>query len=600
MKEISEKPIKDNPVKDKLIKNNLKVNFFGKRKAKLKLLAITAALIVIMSLLLLNNLIQIKKNQLQNSLAQEFITVENILSEKFNSSFLIIEKMGKEIAQRPRDKKYIKKILEKYKSDTSLNHIFFWTVFSWSDPNFQIIVDEEYGIMKNPLDLSNRDYIAKSIPKPGKFFLGKPVYGSTSKKWMIPGGVSITDSGHKILGTVTMGFEIDKLARMLHQALKNQNVTVELIYDDKIPVFDVSKSFIKIFSPQEAQSHKALLNNYNKQQISDGLILKRKLENYEYHLLLTYDQKAVSVILWQIIYSRLLEIVAAILLSVALIVIICKNENEKRKKINALMRREVLTNKSKSEFMLRVGHELKNFVAAIIGLSDIVKDKLSAAKSPDNKSFDDQNYKEEMGHLEHINDISQELISFVTDLIDLNQPEDGSFEVIKSSLKTDFEDMVDRSLRILKSKIKIKNLTVNSSFDKNLHQIANLDQRRIKQILVGIIGNAINHSAQGAKIDIFVKNLDQKRIEITVKDYAMGISGPQLKMALASYNFKEYQNLNGADSIELKLPVIRFLIEKQNGLLQIISNKNISNKGPEKYAEKYAGKDHGTEVKIIF
>jgi signal transduction histidine kinase len=259
------------------------------------------------------------------------------------------------------------------------------------------------------------------------------------------------------------------------------------------------------------------------------------------------------------------------------LIIIYRSEEEKRQKIAFLMQREAL-NKVKNEFILQVGHELRNFVSAIIGLSEIIKEDLKNKKSLDNEIV-----KEEIDHLDHINDISQELMSFVTDLVDLNKMEDGKFEVNRLAIKTDFEDMVDRSIRILKSKISSKNIIINTNFADNLIPIPNLDQRRIKQILVSIIGNAIKYSSKDSKVDIFVKNLDQKCIEIIIKDFGIGMDESEIKTALATYNFAEYVANNETDYIELKLPLVRFLVEKQNGTMEIKSAKN-----------------YGTEVKIVF
>lgn len=536
-----------------------------------KILAPTAILVVVILFLLIENLIQIKKSQLQNSLVQEATSIENSLLERFNSTFFVIEKMGEEISIKPNDKANIKRIIEKYKSDTSLDQIFSWTIFSWADQNSQLIVDEEYGIMQNPINLASRDYIPESILKPNQLVLGIPVFGSTSKKWMIPGGVSIEDKNHQFLGTITIGFEIDNLTKVIQSSLKNENITAELIHNNLI-ITKVSKSFIEVFSQEK------LYKPIGKEEFLDKQVtLTRQLSNYPYKLVLTYDKKAVSALLWEIIYSRLLEILTALLLVSAMIIIIYKSEKLKRAKIASLVQREVQINHAKRDFMLRVGHELRNFVSAIIGLSDIIKDDLK-----NNETLSSANLKNELGHLDHINDISAELMSFITDLVDLNQSEDGKFEVHRSNAEINFEDMIERSIRILRSKIKNKNIKITPKFDDNLNKVTNLDVRRIKQILVSIIGNAITHSANNSRIDISVKNLTKGSIEILIKDCGIGMSASEISKVLEKYDFNNYDSTK-SDSIELKLPIVKFLVEKQNGTLLIESNKN-----------------YGTSVTIIF
>ena len=545
---------------------------FSNNTGSIKLLTSTLLVVIVIISFLINELIQMKKGQLHNTLSQEASVVENTLLEKFNSTSIIINMMGEEISQNPHDKLHIKKVLDKYKSDKSLNQIFSWTIFSWADENSQLIIDEEYGIMQNPINLASRDYIPESILKPNQFVLGMPVFGSTSKKWMIPGGVSIEDKNNQFLGTITIGFEIDNLAKVIQSSLKNENITAELVHNNS-KIIKVSKSFAEVFSSEE------FYKPYTKEEFLDKQItLTRQLPKYPYGLILTYDKKAVAALLWEIIYSRLLEIFTALLLVSTLIIIIYKSEKLKRAKIASLVKREVQINHAKRDFMLRVGHELRNFVSAIIGLSDIIKDDLKNNKTLSSAN----NLKNELGHLDHINDISAELMSFITDLVDLNQSEDGKFEVHRSNTEINFEDMVERSIRILRSKIKNKNIKIIPKFDDNLNKVTNLDVRRIKQILVSIIGNAITHSANNSIIDISVKNLTKGSIKILIKDCGIGMSASEISKALEKYDFNNYDSTK-SDSIELKLPIVKFLVEKQNGTLLIESTKN-----------------YGTSVTIIF
>ncbi len=538
----------------------------GKRISRSNIILIAAVILLIITSVLIINLVQIKKSQLQGSLMQEYARVDSVLTERFNSTSIVIKKMGEEIAKDPTNKNHIKTVLEKYRSDISLNQIFSWTIFSWADSQSQITVDGHYGIMKKPYDLSERDYIPLAISNPGKMFLGKPVYGSTSEKWMIPGGVAITDHDNRFLGTITIGFEISNLAEIIKKEITNDSINIELVYKDSTPVFDVTSAAVNIFS-----SEKPIPSNPN-QDLSDEIIVKKQIGNFPYELNIAYKNEALSQIMWEVVYSRFLEIMVIISLSAILIALIYRSEKDKRKEINLLIQREVMINKSKSEFMIRVGHELRNFFAAIIGLSDLVKDGIK-----------DKNMPDEVDHLDHIDDISRELMSFVTDLIDLNQVEDGNFEISRSLSETDFEDLVFRSVRILKSKIKGKEILLNTEFEDNLPLISGLDQRRVKQIIVSIIGNAVKFSANGSKIDVMVKKSNQNGIEMVVKDCGSGMTESQIRDALSNYDSDSYNTTNSTDSIELKMPIVRFLVEKQHGSISINSTKN-----------------YGTEVRISF
>jgi len=522
---------------------------------------------------------QMQKDQLRNVLLAESAVINNIFLNKYNSTYFIIDKMGQEISSKliadesddQKSKQYLNKILNKYKTDSSLNKIFAWTIFSWANQNHQITVDGEYGIMATPFDLSNRDYVHQSKLTPNQMLFGKVVSGSTSKKWMIPGGVGFVDKNKNFIGTLTIGLEIQNLAETIQENIRDNNITAYLTDMNQSVIFSVNKTSINLTPPNEIVSYKSNI-------IDQKLVLDQKLENFPYHIILQYKDQAINNMFWNIIYSRLPEMILIIILSTALVAIIYQNEKSKRRKISFLIEKYTKIRKSKTEFMLRINHDLMNLISAIKGLCGIIKTDLT-----NDGTMDDGKIQENIGYLDHIDDISQELRTSITDLIEMNQPEDGKFEILRSDIKIDFEDIIDRSIRILQDKIRQKNIIIDTNFDDNLYQLPNLDPRRLKQIIVGIIGNSINHSANNSKIEINARNFNHKKVQIIIKDCGSGMSEVDIKNALANFDITKYQQDEYHESIETQLPIIRFLIEKMCGSIQIKSTQN-----------------YGTEVKIIF
>ena len=508
---------------------------------------LASILIVLVTLILLYiNLIKIKERQTQSFLEQEASKVESILLKKFDDTALVIDRMGEEILKKPHNKYHIKRILEKYRQDSSLKEIFSWTIFSWSNAKSHIIVDGKYGVMKKPYDLSNRDYIPVAVANPGKIILGKPVYGSTSKKWMIPGGVSMVDQKGKLKGTITIGFEIEDLTKIIQKELVDDSIQVKLSYAPEKYVFMVEKSKIKIFGNDDHEAEESQFVT----------TLKKPLKDYQYEIIVTHDERATTRVLWDLMHFRFLEIMVMFFLMMVLIIIFVKGEIEKKNKIKLLSK----ISNSKNQLSVEVSRELENFTLAIMGLSKLAKGNIDKKE-------------EVISHLEHIDEIGQELMSFSTDLVDLNLPEDGDFKISPLSQEIDFEDLIYRTLRILKSKSKDKKITINTEFEESLPAISNLDPRRMKQIMVSLIGNAIKFSDDSFIINIFVKRSGNNNISITIQDYGVGMDETQIKKSLRDYHKHDYEMYSENCSIELKLPIVRFLVEQQGGSIDITSLK---------------------------
>lgn len=253
------------------------------------------------------HLVKLEEDKIKNSLESEAIRIENGLIDNIESTFAIIKNVNEKIAKNPNDKNYINQILSEFRDDTSLNSNFSWTIFSWANSHHKITVDAKYGIMKEPYDLSNRDYIHLTVDKPNEFHLGNPVLGSTSKKWMIPGGVGVLDSNGKYLGAVTIGFEINSLARSLRKNLQNNNVGFELVNSKGITVlygYDTSFGFAQgIFV--EGSLIKKMLQKLQDSDVENSIFdislfknrhgfLVKKLKNYPYYLVLRYNDKVIA------------------------------------------------------------------------------------------------------------------------------------------------------------------------------------------------------------------------------------------------------------------------------------------------------------------
>lgn len=264
------------------------------------LLAITATLLLFFYEV--NN----EKIRINNILKQEEKNIEASFLDKLDHTEFVIKEMIGHILQNPHDKKYIYGVMETYKTKPDFIESFSWTIFSWTDPKNQIIVDAVYGIIDKPLDLSMRDYIHLTQNDTGKFYLGEPVFGSTSKKWMIPGGIGAELPNGKYLGSMTIGFEIEVLAKLLHNVVKNKNVSFKLIDLTNLPILYISNNYYDNCKKEVCnldEDTTKILNNLKFSQnesISDlkvigensKAILAKKLQKYPYILLLEYDKNA--------------------------------------------------------------------------------------------------------------------------------------------------------------------------------------------------------------------------------------------------------------------------------------------------------------------
>lgn len=553
------------------------------------------------------------KDKIVADMEIELARLERSFAERTDHTFYIISNIIAQISQHPNDKQYINTILKQYSNSRILSDAFSWTVFSWSDADYQIIVDSKYGIMKEPFDLSSRDYISLTQSEPNKFHLGTPVIGSTSKKWMIPAGVGTTDKNGNYIGALTMGFEIPILAHQLYRVLQNPEVNFMLISQNGNPVLEGDfKSFGAITLDDEESSYNLniekiinKINTGNQKKIYDisffskrHAFLAKKIDNYPYILILNYDSTSIAKELLYVTYTRFYEIISIIFSLMILLVLI---HREREQSLNTLKLRKFAeqANATKTEFLIKTTHEFKNFIFGIQGCAEIIKNdlrRLIESLRKEDQEKDKTHISEievdlEMSH--HIIQASTDIDSFLNHLLEINDTKDSDFNIKRSVHPINVAQIIDLIVTSLKKRARVSEVIVVKKISKDLHKISNVDPRRIKQILTALVANSIKNSKIGDVVQVSANNITNAQvleniyniyglkksqaIEIIIKDNAMSNSESEMM-----YMMRSSGNRKKEEVIKTKIPAIKYLIEKQGGIFEVKSNQG-----------------QGSEIKII-
>ena len=226
--------------------------------------------------------------------------------------------------------------------------------------------------------------------------------------------------------------------------------------------------------------------------------------------------------------------------------------------------------KMKSEFLANMSHELRTPLNAILGFSEAMRDSL----------FGDVNDKQEEG-LAVIFDSGQHLLSLINDILDLSKIEAGKMDLDCTNFN--LNDVVDRSISIVKEKANKHNIHLNLEFDSQISEIS-ADERKIKQVLFNLLSNATKFTPDNGTITISTKlhknivpscDVKNKRrtdyISISIKDTGIGIAEEDLGRL-----FTPFEQLDGSFSKKyqgtgLGLAMVKRLTELHNGCIEVTS-----------------------------
>ncbi len=228
---------------------------------------------------------------------------------------------------------------------------------------------------------------------------------------------------------------------------------------------------------------------------------------------------------------------------------------EKNREVEQKSRELEAASQHKSEFLANMSHELRTPLNAIIGFSDVLTDRM----------FGELNEKQD----EYVKDISASgthLLSLINDILDLSKIEAGRMELERTDF--DLPQAIDNAVILVRERAVRRGIALHQMVDEQLGQITG-DERKVKQVLLNLLSNALKFTPEGGRIDVRAAIVDGV-VEISVTDTGVGIA-PEDQEAV----FEEFRQVGGAEKkaegTGLGLTLCRKFVELHGGRIWVKS-----------------------------
>ena len=206
-------------------------------------------------------------------------------------------------------------------------------------------------------------------------------------------------------------------------------------------------------------------------------------------------------------------------------------------------------------FLDKMAHELRTPLNAIIGFAETLRLGIAGTLS--------------RRQTEYANDIStsgRHLLDLVDDVLDVGRIEEGQEELSLSRFP--LEQVVRDSVAICREEAVRRRILLSLACDESVGEVT-ADQRKLKQILLNLIWNALKFTPPGGTVAVAVRR-KESGFEVTVVDTGPGVHEKDRERIFAAF---EQGGVDGPDSrpagTGLGLPLARRLARLHGGDLTL-------------------------------
>jgi PAS domain S-box-containing protein len=215
-------------------------------------------------------------------------------------------------------------------------------------------------------------------------------------------------------------------------------------------------------------------------------------------------------------------------------------------------------NQAKTNLLSKISHELRTPLSGILGYAELMQDNIFGPLNPkQNKA------------IKEIMDSAEYLTNMVSELLDEAQLRSNTAAMLIEKNFSPFK-LIQAAVSGMDILAEKKGLRFSVQIDPNLPQEIYGDERRIRQIIINLIGNAIKFTQEGS-VQLFVSLAESNHWRIRVTDTGIGI--PQQAQSTIYEPFRQVNSAVTRDNrgVGLGLSITKQLVDLMHGEISIES-----------------------------
>ncbi len=218
-------------------------------------------------------------------------------------------------------------------------------------------------------------------------------------------------------------------------------------------------------------------------------------------------------------------------------------------------------NRAKSEFLANMSHEIRTPMNAVLGFAELLKLKI----------IDE----DQIEYVDAILSSGQDLLTIINDILDLSKIEAGFMTLNLTSVNPSelFHDVV----KIYMHKAVDNGIELIYEEKENIPDNLNLDEIRLRQVLVNLVGNALKFTEKGyikVALSCKFKANDENKVDLICKvtDTGIGIPEDRLEQIFEAFSQVKSNSTSLQTGTGLGLSISNRLVEVMGGKITVSSS----------------------------
>lgn len=215
-------------------------------------------------------------------------------------------------------------------------------------------------------------------------------------------------------------------------------------------------------------------------------------------------------------------------------------------------------NRAKSRFLSNMSHELRTPLNSVLGFAELIQSNSAEQKA--------QKY----AHI--IKNSGRNLLNLINEVLDLSKIEAGKFKL--ECRAVELPELMHSMMTLLRPKAEEKSLAFDLELAPDMPKLVSLDETRLQQVLINLLGNAIKFTQRGqVSLKVTATWHSPALVELCfeVEDTGIGIPQPEQAHIFQAFEQQKGQSVSQFGGTGLGLSIVKNFVELMGGTVSVRS-----------------------------